>query len=82
MNLLPLTDRFQDRHIGPNAVETAEMLIEAGIGQRARYFHRSWIYLPEDCTGEELQHRLLASYQIVRAGLPRKVQAALPAVKG
>ena len=64
------------------SVETAEMLIEAGIGQRARYFHRSWIYLPEDCTGEELQHRLLASYQIVRAGLPRKVQAALPAVKG
>lgn len=31
MNLLPLTDRFQDRHIGPNAVETAEMLAAIGV---------------------------------------------------
>ena len=31
MNLLPLNDRFQDRHIGPNAVETAEMLAAIGV---------------------------------------------------
>jgi glycine dehydrogenase len=31
MNLLPQTDRFQDRHIGPNAVETTEMLAAIGV---------------------------------------------------
>ena len=31
MNLLPFNDRFQDRHIGPNAVETAEMLAAIGV---------------------------------------------------
>jgi glycine dehydrogenase len=31
MNLLPQNDRFQDRHIGPNAVETAEMLAAIGV---------------------------------------------------
>lgn len=64
------------------SIETAEMLIEAGVGTKARYFHRSWIYLPEDCPDEELHHRLLASYAIVRAGLSRKLQAELPPFQG
>ena len=29
-----------------DSIETAEMLIEAGIGVKAPYFHRSWINLP------------------------------------
>ncbi len=58
--------------------EVAEMLIEAGIGQRAAYLHRSWIALPLDGDEDELRHRLQASYRIIRNGLPKKVQAGLP----
>ncbi|MDW4497984.1 MmcQ/YjbR family DNA-binding protein [Sulfitobacter sp. D35] len=60
-------------------IETATMLIDAGVGIKAPYFHRSWILLPEDCDPDELTHRLCASYDIVRAGLTKKAQAALPA---
>ncbi|MEZ5779594.1 MAG: MmcQ/YjbR family DNA-binding protein [Paracoccaceae bacterium] len=61
-----------------DSVETAEMLISAGIGSKAAYFHRSWIHLPDGVAEDELRHRLRQSYQIVRSGLPKKVQAALP----
>jgi predicted DNA-binding protein (MmcQ/YjbR family) len=60
-----------------DSVETAEMLIAAGVAERAPYFHRSWVYLPEGTDAAELAHRLARSYEIVRAGLPKKVQAAL-----
>ncbi|MEO0991085.1 MAG: MmcQ/YjbR family DNA-binding protein [Pseudomonadota bacterium] len=59
-------------------IETAEMLIEAGVGTKARYFHKSWIRLPENTAESELRHRLEISYDIVRAGLTKKAQAALP----
>ncbi len=59
-------------------IETAEMLIEAGVGVKAPYFHKSWVLLPEDCPVDELRHRLGVSYDIVRAGLTKKAQAALP----
>ena len=59
-------------------IETAEMLIEAGVGVKAPYFHKSWVLLPEDCAKDELRHRLGVSYDIVRNGLTKKVQAALP----
>ena len=29
-----------------DSIETAEMLIDAGIGVKAPYFHRSWVNLP------------------------------------
>ncbi len=58
-------------------IETAKMLIDAGIGTKAPYFHRSWILLPEGVAEDELSHRVLASYDIVRAGLTKKLQAAL-----
>ena len=58
-------------------IETAEMLIAAGVGQKAPYFHRSWVMLPDGTDEGELRHRIEASYAIVRAGLPKKVQAAL-----
>lgn len=63
-----------------DGIETAEMLIAAGVARRAPYFHRSWVLLPDDTPEEELRHRLLASYRIVRAALPRKVQAALASI--
>jgi predicted DNA-binding protein (MmcQ/YjbR family) len=60
-----------------DSVETAEMLIQAGVGVKAPYFHRSWINLPFDTPEDELRHRLAASYRLVRAGLTKKVQATL-----
>lgn len=61
-----------------DSIEMAEMLIGMGVGTRAPYFHRSWLLLPSDAPTDELRHRLEASYRLVRAGLPRKVQATLP----
>jgi predicted DNA-binding protein (MmcQ/YjbR family) len=66
-------------NVKTDSIETAEMLIDAGVGERAKYFHRSWVYLPEDTAEAELQHRIEVSYRIVRAGLPKKVQAGLAA---
>ena len=63
-----------------DSIETAQMLIDAGIGTRAPYFHRSWVHLPEDVAEDELHHRLMASYRLVRSGLPKRVQATLPEV--
>jgi predicted DNA-binding protein (MmcQ/YjbR family) len=60
-----------------DSVETAEMLIEAGVGVKAPYFHRSWINLPWGTAEDELRHRLKASYRLVRAGLTKKAQAQL-----
>ncbi len=60
------------------SVETAAMLIEAGVGVKAPYFHRSWILLPDATPEDELTHRLVVSYKIVRGGLTKKLQAALP----
>ena len=60
-----------------DSIETAEMLIEAGVGVKAPYFHRSWINLPWGTSEDELRHRLRASYRLVRASLTKKVQAQL-----
>lgn len=58
-------------------IETAEMLIEAGVGTKAPYFHKSWLLLPPDVEMDVLQDRVLASYDIVRSGLTKKLQATL-----
>ncbi len=60
-------------------IETAQMLIDAGVGVKAPYFHRSWVRLPFDADKEEMRHRLAASYDLVRASLTKKLQATLPA---
>jgi len=58
-------------------IETAEMLIDTGVGVRAPYFHRSWVNLPWGTPEDELRYRLAASYKLVRGSLPKKVQAQL-----
>ena len=58
-------------------IDTASMLIEAGVGEKARYFHKSWIRLPENVAVDELEHRVHVSYDVVRAGLTKKAQRAL-----
>ena len=64
-----------------DSIETAEMLIDAGIGVKAPYFHRSWVNLSWDTSEDELRHRLSASYELVRSSLPKKVQAQLDRFK-
>lgn len=65
-----------------DSIETAEMLIELGVGTKAAYFHKSWISLPDGSDPEELRHRIEASYRIIRKGLTKKLQATLGAFPG
>jgi predicted DNA-binding protein (MmcQ/YjbR family) len=59
-------------------VETAHLLMEMGHATRAPYFHASWVRVPWGLVpDEELRERLDASYWLIRATLPKKVQAAL-----
>lgn len=60
-------------------VETAAMLIDAGIAARAPYAHRSWVSLAlPDLDRDEAAHRVAVSYDTIRAGLTRAVRATLP----
>ncbi|MBV7409978.1 MmcQ/YjbR family DNA-binding protein [Maritimibacter sp. DP1N21-5] len=62
-------------------VETADMLKEAGVAERAPYFHKSWVHLPFGATTEdEFRHRIRVSYDTIRASLPKKLQASLATV--
>jgi predicted DNA-binding protein (MmcQ/YjbR family) len=63
--------------IKTDSIETAQMLIEAGVGVKAPYFHRSWINISWDMEEEELRQRLAGSYGLIRASLPKKAQAEL-----
>ena len=58
--------------------ETAQMLIDAAVATKAPYFHRSWVRLPLDADPQELEHRIAASYQLVRNSLTKKQQQELP----
>ncbi len=61
-----------------DSIETAQMLIEVGVGTKAPYFHRSWVLLNEGVDENELRHRLTNAYKIIRGKLTKKVQAELP----
>ena len=66
------------------AVKTADpdfarMMIEAGDAERAPYFHKSWVLLPWGTDEALMRDRLIISYDIIRAGLTKKVQATLAA---
>ncbi|RYH03463.1 MmcQ/YjbR family DNA-binding protein [Salipiger sp. IMCC34102] len=61
-----------------DSVETATMLIDAGAARRAAYFHRSWVAVPLDAAPEDLRHRLVTSYTLIRAKLPKSVRDELP----
>ena len=60
-----------------DSIETAEMLISAGVGKKALYFHRSWVLLPWEVDPEEARYRIATSYELGRSKLPKKVQAEL-----
>ena len=60
-----------------DSVETAQMLIDAGIASKAPYFHKSWVLLPWDVAEDEAQHRIKSSYDLIFSRLTKKLQAAL-----
>lgn len=62
-----------------DSVDTARMLIDAGVAVRAPYCHASWVNVPHDADVEELTHRIGTSYALVLASLPRKMRDALGA---
>ena len=62
-----------------DSIDTAAMLIDAGIAVKAPYLHRSWVSVDCDAAEDELEHRIRQSYRIIRASLPKKVQAGLAA---
>jgi predicted DNA-binding protein (MmcQ/YjbR family) len=57
--------------------EHAAHLIDLGLGVKAPYFHASWILMPWETAPDEALHRIGISYGLIRAKLPKKVQAAL-----
>jgi predicted DNA-binding protein (MmcQ/YjbR family) len=64
-----------------DSVETAELLIDAGVAVKAPYFHRSWVNLPWGTAEDELRCRLAASYRLVRSSLTKKAQALLDPIE-
>ncbi|MEX3011693.1 MmcQ/YjbR family DNA-binding protein [Hoeflea sp. TYP-13] len=60
-----------------DGIETAQMLIDAGVGVKAPYFHRSWVNLPWETEEDELRYRLENSYRLVRKSLTKKIQSQL-----
>lgn len=56
-------------------VETARLIIEMGRGGKAPYFHASWVLVPHGV--EELAERIATSHALIRASLPKKLQAGL-----
>lgn len=59
-------------------METASMMIESGAALKAPYFHRSWVHLTPETDDDLLRGAIERSYDIVRCGLTKKAQAALP----
>ena len=59
-----------------DSLDTADMLIAAGLARHAPYFHKSWVQLPPDTAPDESRHRIEASYRLIRASLPKKLQTS------
>ena len=70
-------DKLDGVAVKTPSVETAAMLIDAGVGFKAPYFHKSWIRVSDSIEDDELKHRLGVSYDEVRSNLTKKAQAAL-----
>lgn len=62
------------------SIEQAQFLIEMGRGEKAPYFHRSWLQIrfDSDVGVDELRDRIETSYDLVRKSLTKKLQATLP----
>jgi predicted DNA-binding protein (MmcQ/YjbR family) len=59
-------------------IETAALLIELGRVARAPHLDGSWVRIGwQSVPDDEPRDRLDISYRLVRAGLPKKLQATL-----
>lgn len=58
-----------------DSTDTAALLIDMGRALKAPYFHASWVLVPHDT--EEVTERISTSYALIRASLPKKLQATL-----
>jgi predicted DNA-binding protein (MmcQ/YjbR family) len=59
-------------------VDTAALLIGSGRAERAPYLHASWMRVRRAVMGDdEVCERIANSYALIRASLPKKLQAAL-----
>ena len=70
-------DRIDGVCVKTDSVETAQMLIDAGVGTKAPYFHKSWILMGFDSDADELRHRIAVSYDIIFGSLTKKVRAKI-----
>jgi len=70
-------ERLGGFSVKTDSVETAQMLIDAGAGKKAPYFHKSWILISLDGERDELEHRIKVSYDIIAKSLTKKVRDAL-----
>jgi predicted DNA-binding protein (MmcQ/YjbR family) len=70
-------DRIDGVCVKTDSVETAQMLIDAGAGTKAPYFHKSWILVSLGSDADELRHRIAVSYDIVLKSLTKKAQAEI-----
>jgi predicted DNA-binding protein (MmcQ/YjbR family) len=60
-------------------IETAEMLINAGVAAKPPYFRGAWVQLDLGALStDDATHRIQVSYDTIRASLTKKAQAALP----
>lgn len=60
-----------------DSVETASMLIDAGVAIKAPYLHRSWVSIDCGAAADELDHRIRQSYRMIRDSLPKRLREEL-----
>mgnify|MGYP001803433633 FL=1 len=70
-------ERINGVALKTDSIDTAMMLIDAGVATKAPYFHRSWVLVGVDRAEDELRHRIAVSYDIIFNALPKKTQAAI-----
>ena len=72
--------KFQGVTVKCRDTETAAMLIDADVAEKAKYFHRSWVTLRPGTSRDELDHRITLSHEIILAGLPKRLRDTLAEV--
>ncbi len=72
-------DRIDGFCTKTDSVETAQMLIDAGVATKAPYFHKSWVLLGFDAAPDDAAHRIATSYDIIFKALPKKTREAIAA---
>ncbi len=67
-------ERINGFSVKTDSIETAAMLIDAGVATKAPYFHRSWVLMGFEAGEDEIRHRLQVSYDIIVKALPKKLR--------